>query len=215
MSKVNNLTDFLTDVADAIRYSADKTGIINPQTFSDEIRKLKFSAISVSLVSNTEISGDALDNVKSKQRYLTAAINGTVIDGEDVYKITQQINDDNSSTDTIFYTKEGDAGNYYYVLSSIDNFLNKVVSYKKFSLEIDGTIYGPYNFIQGDTFEDIRRRIAAGDTTIDSYDGLCSCTGGFGVYDSGGCGDINGMDQDAIIEEKTYTGLSIGGWEPL
>ena len=129
MSKANNLTEFLTDVADAIRYSAEKTETINPQSFSDEIRKLRLSEVPVSLTSGVMLSGDNLDRVGIKQKRLTAAINGTVIDGETVYKITQQINDDdNSSTDTIFYTKEGDAGNYHYVLSSIDNFLNKITN---------------------------------------------------------------------------------------
>lgn len=129
MSKANNLTEFLTDVADAIRYSAEKTGVINPQDFSDEIKKLKLSNVPVNLTSGVMLSGDNLDKVRIKQIRLITAINETVIDGETVYKITQQINDDdNSSTDTIFYTKEGDAGNYYYVLSSIDNFLNKITN---------------------------------------------------------------------------------------
>lgn len=37
MAKNNNLTDFLTDVADAIRVKRDKTDLINPQDFHDEI----------------------------------------------------------------------------------------------------------------------------------------------------------------------------------
>lgn len=140
MSKANNLTEFLTDVADAIRYSAEKTETINPQSFSDEIKKLKLSEVPVSLTSGVMLSGDNLDRVRIKQNRLITAINGTVIDGETVYKITQQINDnDNSSIDTIFYTKEGDAGDYYYVLSSIDNFLNKIVPLITFT--IAGTTY--------------------------------------------------------------------------
>lgn len=127
MSKVNNLTDFLTDVADAIRYSADTTGIINPQNFSNEIRKFKLSGIDVDLTSGATISGDNLDKIKLKQQRLSQAINGTVIDGESVYKITYQVEDDNS-VDTIFYTKEGDASGYYYVLSNLDNFLTKITS---------------------------------------------------------------------------------------
>lgn len=41
MSKENNLTDFLTDVADAIREKKGTTEKINPQNFSSEISSLK------------------------------------------------------------------------------------------------------------------------------------------------------------------------------
>ncbi|MGM9740048.1 MAG: leucine-rich repeat domain-containing protein [Candidatus Cryptobacteroides sp.] len=40
MSKQNNLTDFLTDVADAIRAKKGSSGMINPQDFSAEIAAL-------------------------------------------------------------------------------------------------------------------------------------------------------------------------------
>lgn len=40
MSKQNNLTDFLTDVADAIREKKGTSEKINPQDFSEEIRKI-------------------------------------------------------------------------------------------------------------------------------------------------------------------------------
>lgn len=43
MSKQNNLTDFLTDVADAIREKKGTTDKINPQDFSDEIKGIKTS----------------------------------------------------------------------------------------------------------------------------------------------------------------------------
>lgn len=43
MSKENNLTDFLTDVADAIREKKGTTDKINPQDFSDEIKGIKTS----------------------------------------------------------------------------------------------------------------------------------------------------------------------------
>lgn len=41
MSKQDNLTDFLTDVADAIREKKGTTEKINPQNFSEEIRSIK------------------------------------------------------------------------------------------------------------------------------------------------------------------------------
>ena len=40
MSKQNNLTDFLTDVANAIRAKKGSTDLINPQNFSAEIASL-------------------------------------------------------------------------------------------------------------------------------------------------------------------------------
>lgn len=41
MSKENNLTDFLVDVADAIREKKGTTEMINPQNFSEEIRSIE------------------------------------------------------------------------------------------------------------------------------------------------------------------------------
>lgn len=40
MSKANNLTDFLTDIADAIRVKKNTTAKINPQDFSSEIASI-------------------------------------------------------------------------------------------------------------------------------------------------------------------------------
>ena len=144
MSKADNLTDFLTDVADAIRYSSEKSDKIQAQEFSNEIRKFKLSGIEVSLTSGATISGDNLDKIKLKQQRLSHAINGTVIDGETVYKITYQVEDDNS-VDTIFYTKEGDAAGYYYVLGSLDNFLNKVTETSVISFTVEDTSYTAIN----------------------------------------------------------------------
>ena len=45
MGKINNLTDFLTDVADAIREKKGTTDLINPQDFSDEIRNIESGGI--------------------------------------------------------------------------------------------------------------------------------------------------------------------------
>ena len=41
MAKNNNLTDFLTDVANAIREKDGSTGTINPQNFSDKIKAIQ------------------------------------------------------------------------------------------------------------------------------------------------------------------------------
>lgn len=41
MSKQNNLTDFLTDIANSIRNKKGTTAKINPQNFSQEIRSIE------------------------------------------------------------------------------------------------------------------------------------------------------------------------------
>ena len=41
MAKTDNLTDFLTDIADAIREKKGTTGAINPQDFSSEIASIE------------------------------------------------------------------------------------------------------------------------------------------------------------------------------
>jgi hypothetical protein len=45
MAKTDNLTDFLTDVADAIREKKGTTEKINPQNFSEEIRGIETGGI--------------------------------------------------------------------------------------------------------------------------------------------------------------------------
>lgn len=42
MSKSNNLTDFLTNTADAIRYVKGSAGLINPQNFESEIKSMLY-----------------------------------------------------------------------------------------------------------------------------------------------------------------------------
>lgn len=52
MAKNNNLTDFLTDVADAIRAKKGTTEKINPQEFSNEIASITTGGGSVSVMKN-------------------------------------------------------------------------------------------------------------------------------------------------------------------
>ncbi len=79
MAKNNNLTDFLTDVADAIRAKKGTTDKINPQNFADEIASIKSEdGVSVNRVTylrrvgegyiDTGISG-ANNNLKIMVRY--------------------------------------------------------------------------------------------------------------------------------------------------
>ena len=63
MGKENNLTDFLTDVADAIRERKGTTEKINPQNFSDEIRGIESGNVfGDTMIDNT---GKGLGNVKT------------------------------------------------------------------------------------------------------------------------------------------------------
>lgn len=55
MSKTNNLNDFLTDIADAIRSKKGTTGNINAQDFSNEIKSISTSSSSVSKVEDPTI----------------------------------------------------------------------------------------------------------------------------------------------------------------
>jgi hypothetical protein len=65
MSKKNNLTDFLTDVADAIREKKGTSEKINPQDFSDEIRNLP-SGGEVAVLAPDMISGtDGIAQIRS------------------------------------------------------------------------------------------------------------------------------------------------------
>ena len=49
MAKTNNLTDFLTNIADAIRTAEGSTDAINPQDFEAKITALKLSVYSESV----------------------------------------------------------------------------------------------------------------------------------------------------------------------
>ena len=48
MAKNDNLTDFLTDIADAIRAKKGSTGKINPQNFSAEIASIESGGVTSS-----------------------------------------------------------------------------------------------------------------------------------------------------------------------
>lgn len=125
MSKANNLTDFLIDIADAIRDVGAITEEINPQLFSDEIRNLKLGDLVVNIQSETTLLDEDLKKMKEKKNRLQQAIKNTTIDGEPVYKITSQQTQSQQTIDTLFYTKEGDANGYYYSLDS-DDYVSKL-----------------------------------------------------------------------------------------
>ena len=56
MAKTDNLTDFLTDIADAIRDKKGTTGAINPQDFSSEIASIESGGGGSSAVTSASVS---------------------------------------------------------------------------------------------------------------------------------------------------------------
>lgn len=64
MAKNNNLTDFLTDVANAIREKDGSTGTINPQDFSDKIKAIQTG------VDTSDATATSADILKDKTAYV-------------------------------------------------------------------------------------------------------------------------------------------------
>ena len=87
MSKENNLTDFLTDLANAIRNKKGITGNINPQNFASEIASIEASGGDNTIRTTYEVVNVFKSNWTAKTWTGLTNFSGTAIwtDGKDIY----------------------------------------------------------------------------------------------------------------------------------
>lgn len=79
MSKANNLTDFLTDLADTIRTKKGASGLIDPQDFSSEIASIEEGAFAGYMLPNKAYySSFFVDNAVEYRAISKAAIQLTI-----------------------------------------------------------------------------------------------------------------------------------------
>lgn len=89
MAKNNNLTDFLTNTADAIRSVDGITGVINPQDFEARIKALKAPTGNIQLTTNasTNVVNYATATVRSAGSYSLAITGNSSALTEDMINV--------------------------------------------------------------------------------------------------------------------------------
>ena len=171
MAKTDNLTDFLTNTADAIRTAEGSTDAINPQDFEAKITALKLS------VQTADANATAADILSGK----TAWVNGTKIAGSIGTKAATTIIP-GTSDQTIA------SGAYLYGAQTIKGDANLIAD----NIKSGTSIFGVTGSYAGGSAPSLQSKsvtyTANGTATIapdDGYDGLSSIdvTVGIPVYD--------------------------------
>lgn len=90
MAKNNNLTDFLTDIANTIRTKKGTTGAINPQNFSSEIESIETGVDNPLIANNDAEMNTYLNDTKYLNMYVKfTGQSETYVTGE-TYKIVEE-----------------------------------------------------------------------------------------------------------------------------
>lgn len=136
MAKNNNLTDFLTDVATAIRTKKGTTGAINPQNFSSEIESIE-TGVDNPLIANSDAEMNTyLNDTKYLNMYVKfTGQSETYVTGE-TYKIVEEDADPTQyepvgSTLSVkdFLTVRNGQYLFYYCSTLTNDQLNSIVKY--------------------------------------------------------------------------------------